>query len=110
MAQGHYTSYVRLAQPGEQWFMCDDEAIHMATTAEVLSSEGYVPPRPRHHLAKGWAVHAALGSYSCPHSPPVTVPLVIPCVHTSLTRTWVTHTHTHRYMLFYIKRRLEYDS
>jgi len=42
MQQGHYTSYVRLAQPGEQWFQCDDETISMATSAEVLSSEGYM--------------------------------------------------------------------
>ena len=42
MQQGHYTSYVRLAQPGEQWFRCDDETIRCATTTEVLSSEGYM--------------------------------------------------------------------
>ena len=42
MQQGHYTSYVRLAQPGEQWFQCDDETINVATSAEVLSSEGYM--------------------------------------------------------------------
>lgn len=42
MQQGHYTSYVRLAQAGEEWFKCDDETIHQATSAEVLSSEGYM--------------------------------------------------------------------
>lgn len=42
MQQGHYTSYVRVTQPGEEWFLCDDEAIHVASSAEVLTSEGYM--------------------------------------------------------------------
>lgn len=39
---GHYTSFVRLAQPGGQWFLCDDESIHMASSTDVLESEGYM--------------------------------------------------------------------
>eukprot|EP00041_Stephanoeca_diplocostata_P034275 m.1156223 g.1156223 ORF g.1156223 m.1156223 type:complete len:652 (-) comp24492_c0_seq4:3864-5819(-) len=39
---GHYTNFVRLAQPGGQWFLCDDESIRMAASTDVLQSEGYM--------------------------------------------------------------------
>lgn len=42
LQNGHYTTYVRQAQPGGQWYLCDDEHIRMASLADVLASEGYM--------------------------------------------------------------------
>lgn len=42
LGSGHYTNFVRQAQSGGQWFLCDDEHIRIATISEVLASEGYM--------------------------------------------------------------------
>eukprot|EP00042_Codosiga_hollandica_P049875 m.586785 g.586785 ORF g.586785 m.586785 type:complete len:142 (-) comp57979_c0_seq28:62-487(-) len=39
---GHYTCFVKLAQPGSQWFCCDDETVASASVHEVLNSEAYM--------------------------------------------------------------------
>lgn len=42
LQNGHYTCFVRLAQEGAGWFLCDDESISPVPLGSVLSSEGYM--------------------------------------------------------------------